>query len=171
MYAKALIAIAIVAAVSGGIYFIYSKGYSAGKAETVSAYAKRDNEALAKALADVERLQNEARALEAKHAQAQSAISENYEKELQNAQTQKDRDIAAARAGRLVLRIPATCPPASDSSQAGSAPAGPSGRDDRATSELSREISANLLSLANDADQVALQLKACQDIVRADRAL
>ncbi len=45
----------------------------------------------------------------------------------------------------------------------------PVGSDGPQTSELPREITADLLDLANDADEVAKQLAACQAVVLEDR--
>lgn len=130
-------------------------------------WQKRDNEALTKANAAIKRLEEEARASELRHAEDLNVISTGYQKELVNAKAQKDRDVAAARAGTLGLRFRAeggTCPGGT-----GQATASSGGRDGPATAELPSEIAAGLFALADDADEVVLQLTACQAVIRSDR--
>ena len=128
----------------------------------------RDNEELTKANADIKRLEEAARATEQAHTAALGKIAEDHQKEITDAAAQKERDVAAARAGRIVLRIPAACP----RPNGGGAPkvaAAPSLGDGGATAELPRQVVADLLSLADDADAVTRQLGECQAVVRADR--
>lgn len=109
-----------------------------------------------------------ARAQERAHVDAMAAIGANYAKGLHDAEKIRARDVAAARDGALVLRLPSSI---CGSGPGGAGPAGASaGRiDDPEGVKLPRAIAADLLSLAGDADQVADQLRACQAIVLSDR--
>jgi len=137
-------------------------------AEVRAEYLVRDNNALIEANAAIERLQEEARATEAKRVADMNVIASNYAKGYQNAETRRRADVAAARDGALVLRIPAAalCPGGSETGPPRPAAAG---GDGAATVELPRAVAADLLALANDADQVADQLRACQAVVISDR--
>lgn len=107
----------------------------------------------------------------AQEAQQQARITEigiDYAQKLADATDQRNKDVAAARAGALKLRIPPGNADNGSPSQAGtSSPGG----DGPARGELPPETAANLLALADDADQVAKQLGACQAIIAADRAV
>lgn len=141
---------------------------SAGHTEERAAWQKRENTELVTANAAIKRLEEEARDTERRHAEDLNEISTGYQKELVNAKAQKDRDVAAARAGALSLRIPSPCKGA-DGGQAGTATTGAGGRDAAAGTELPREVTAGLFELADDADEVVRQLTACQAVVSADR--
>ncbi len=129
----------------------------------------RENKELQDANASIKRLEEAARAAEQAHATELAKIGENHQKEIADAQAQKDRDVAAARAGRIVLRIPAPCK-AADGSQPAKTPAAPGVGDGGTTAELPRSVTEDLLSLANDADAVVRQLGECQAVIRSDRA-
>lgn len=118
------------------------------------------------AKAEIERLNNDARAKEAAGAAQQAAIGADYEKRLQDAEAQRAADVAAARSGRIVMRIPGACPAAGGSgAPTTSTPA--VGGDGRTTGELPGPIAADLLGLADDADRNTKQLTACQSVVNS----
>lgn len=101
--------------------------------------------------------------LEKEHEKLLIQIGIHYKKEFEDVEARRVRDVAAARAGTLRLRIPGSvCP--GPATQAGAAPAGSDGAE---AGELPREVAADLLTLANDADNVVNQLTACQAVVRA----
>lgn len=145
-------------------YWQNMAGHTAEKA----VWQQRDNDELRAANTRIHDLEEEARALEQRHATELAGISADYQKDLANAKAQKDRDAAAVRAGALSLRINTPCKDA-DRGEAGKAAAGASGRDAAATTELPREVTAGLFELADDADEVVRQLTACQKIVVEDR--
>lgn len=163
----------IIALIAAWLASLVGVGYwqnDAGHVDERSAWQARENDELQQANTTITRLNTEAREKEAIHAQQLADVSTNYQKEIQHAKDQRNRDVAAARSGALVLRYD-VAGQATDTSGAG-APGASTGRcDGQAGAELPREISANLLDLVNDADDVTRQLDACQQIVRADRAL
>lgn len=129
----------------------------------------RENNQIREANAKIMELQSLARAKERDWTTRLANVSSKYEKEIQDGKAQRDRDIAAALSGGIRLRIPtAPCVEAGRSS-APEAPSSPGKRDGGATTELPREITANLLALADDADSIVRQLTACQAVVIEDR--
>jgi hypothetical protein len=131
-------------------------------------WEQRENSELTAANAKIHDLEEQYRTEERRRAQEVADISTKYEKERTDAAAQKARDIAAARAGALRLRIPAACE-SPGGSDAGKAAAGAGERDGGATTQLPREITANLFGLADDCDVVARQLGAAQRVIRSDR--
>ena len=105
------------------------------------------------------------RAIEEANKREIDAIGASHAEKIKALQAQRDRDVRAARDGSIVLSIPSTCG-GSSSSETGTSSAGSHAE---ARTELPRETTANLLSLANDADEVVNQLTACQAILTADR--
>lgn len=161
------------AAALGALWYAYTtidgRGYARGKAETESRYQTRDNKALQDALARVQALQAEVRAREAQHQAAIDQIEAKRKQEAQDAKRQRDRDVAAARDGALKLRDPgAAAGTAHCDRSPGPAPGtAAAGSDDRAPGELSGAAAEFLLSLVHDADDVARQLGAAQQVIRA----
>lgn len=137
-------------------------------AEVRAEYLVRDNKALAEANAKITALNDAARATEARRVAEMSALATNYSKGFRDAEAQRQRDVAAARDGSLVLRIPASACGPGGGEAAAPRPAA-SGGDGATTTELPGALTADLLALAGEADQVVLQLTACQAIVTADR--
>ena len=141
----------------------------AGHTDERVTWQARENKELQDANASIKRLEEAARAAEQAHATMLAKIGENHQKEIADAAAQKERDVAAARSGRIVLRIPAPCKGANGSAAA-KTPATPGVGDGGATAELPRSVTEDLLSLANDADSVADQLRQCQKVILDDRA-
>lgn len=109
-----------------------------------------------------------ARANEAAHAAELETIQKQAQQEVKDAKDQRDKDVAAAHAGALVLRfIP-------DRGSGGlivpNVASGTAGSDGAAPAELPRSVTADLYALADDADAIARQLASCQSVVVSDRA-
>lgn len=151
--------------------------YDGGEVEAAS-WRKRELQQQSDFNAKVQKLQEEYRARERAGAERLAAVSADYQKELVNAKTAKDRAVADLRAGRLVLRDPGAAGCATGGGAAAPAGAGAGGRDGAPPGELPRaaegvlseRASEFLIGLASEADEVARQLAACQGVVRADRA-
>jgi hypothetical protein len=118
--------------------------------------------------AAIKRLNDKARAKERASVDAMAVLAANYSKGFHDAEARRVRDVSAARDGALVLRIPAAalCPGGGQAGALGPDPGGGAGPE---TVELPRTVTADLLTLANDADQVADQLRTCQQIAINDR--
>lgn len=102
------------------------------------------------------------------HADAIAKLGAKLARDAAVAEERRKRDLADALAGRLGLRIPASaCGAANAAAPEAGARAG--GSDGPATIELPRQITADLFTLANDADSVADQLRTCQAVIEADR--
>lgn len=108
-----------------------------------------------------------ARASEQAHGQALTVLDQNYQKAIQDEKAKSDRTVADLRTGALQLRSRFTCPansgsmPGPAASTAVDPPAGQRG--------LQPEDVRILVSEASRADQVVLQLQACQAVIRGDR--
>lgn len=130
----------------------------------------------ATAAAQFKALSDAARAAEQKHTADMAVLAADYERKLTDANKQRAADIAAVRAGTLRLRDPGapvpTCPGAtaqtaatpgrSDGAAPGGLPPAPAGL-------LSSQTSEWLVDFAADADDVARQLGACQQVIVRDR--
>lgn len=114
----------------------------------------------------IDRLNREARAKEAEHATELAALGDRYAKDVDALDARRRRDLVDARAGALRLRDPAARAPACPGAPAAPATA-PAAGDAPAPGELSGPAASFLLELANDADAVARQLAAAQDVIRA----
>jgi prophage endopeptidase len=139
------------------------------KAERV-AWQAREIEQNNRFAAATKKAEEDRRADEQAHAAAVDVIARSHAQEIEDARKQKDRDVAAARAGTVGLRFNASRDPAGGCKPSGPA-AGAGNGDGGATTELPREIAADLFALADDADEVVRQLSACQAVVRADRVV
>lgn len=140
--------------------------------ETVerSAWQGRDNTELVAANGKIKTLEEDARKAEQDKAAALTAISTDYERKLSDANKQRAADAAAVRAGSLRLRDPSAPGLHACGGLAAETAAGTGQRDGGAAGDLSAAASGFLLDLANEADDVARQLAACQRVVIEDRA-
>lgn len=100
-------------------------------------------------------------------AAAQEQAAQAYEQGKQHAQNEADATIAAYRAGSIRLRAQFTCFNSSVSNTTTSTGISDAARD----CGLSERDVSNLVRLSQRANEVAEQLKAAQDIIRADRAI
>ncbi len=131
------------------------------------AVLERDDQWRAKETEAIDKAKAAAKATEAAHAKELGGIRTKYQKEVADAKSKHDSDVANARSGDLGLRVPSNCPSAADVSGAA---AGSARGDGSSTVELPRETTASLYSLANDANAVADQLRACQAVIQSDRS-
>lgn len=106
---------------------------------------------------------NDARERERHLANVQATIAETLEKDKANALRKKDRVIADLRAGAFGLRDAVPVP-------AAGSPANTAGNCDAGTpAHVLRPFLEAVAALTAEADDVAVQLAACQAIIRADR--
>lgn len=106
---------------------------------------------------------NRIRELEREHSEKLALIGALYQKEFENAEAIRRRDVAAARDGALRLRVPGTLCPTAPGASTGSAASGGDGAEG---GELPPAVAADLLALVHDADRNTRQLAACQAVVR-----
>lgn len=146
------------------------KGYSLG--QTV-VRAEWQQQALAESItnaAKYKELSDKYRAMEQTNAARIAAVSKTYQSKLQGATNAKLAAESALRDGTLRLRLtePARCEASGDPAPTPSP--GAERRDGSATGELLGPTdSAFLVALASEADSVAIQLAACQAVIRSDR--
>lgn len=98
-------------------------------------------------------------------AKTQADIDTAYQKGITDGKVQLDSTLSDLRADVIRLRKRFSCTPASVQATAAGATVG----DDAEASGLQREDAEFLVRLASDADAIALQLKACQAVVKSDR--
>lgn len=141
----------------------------AGHVAERTEWQTRENGELRTANATIKALQEQARKDEQTHAAALAAISTDYERKLSDANKQRAADAAAVRSGSLRLRDPSAPGLRACGSLPAETAAGTGQRDGGAAGELSAAASGFLLDLANESDDVARQLAACQRVVIEDR--
>ncbi len=157
-------AFAVVAAFAAAVWWIRDTGVQAERAEWVAKMAT----AKAEWQAELDKANAANRATERQSAQAIANVSTYYQTELKNVQAQKTADRADVQRGSLRLFDPF------QSFRLGANPILPrSGeacttagrRDGDARGELSREVTGDLLDLANDANAIVSQLTAAQAVI------
>jgi hypothetical protein len=146
----------------------YLTGRSDGRALERSEWVSQQNSDLRTANQAIDAAHKKAREQEAQSAQKVAAVSTAYQKDLANANRAKDLALNALRAGGL--RVAVTGCQATDGGTGQAAPAAPGRDGGAATGFLAENDAAFLLSEASRADEVTLQLRACQAVIRADRS-
>lgn len=142
-----------------------------GRVAERTAWQTRENDELRTTNAKIKALEESARNAEQANAMALAAISTDYERKLSDANKQRTVDAAAVRSGSLRLRDPGSLGLRACGSLSAEASAGAGKRDGGAPGELSGLLAEFLISEANRADEVAIQLRACQAVVVSDRAV
>lgn len=149
-----------------------------GESAANLSWEARYNTEVSQAAQQIKTAEDAVRKAEQAHAAKLSYISATYQKELVDAKAQHARDLAAIRAGTIRLRDPAytapvpACPGAAPqtAATAGGCDGGKTGEFPGSSAGfLSGGASEFLIGLANDADDVARQLAACQRVVTEDR--
>ena len=143
-----------------------------GAAQVMVACQRTQAAESARATVAIQAAQTAARAREQQYAAGLATISTTYQEALTHAQTQHTADLAAIRSGALRLRVQypaaAAVRPGDGSASTTAATAG--GRDGSQGSDLPGSVAVDLLALADDADNIARQLAACQAVIVQDRA-
>jgi len=157
---------------------IYTQGRADERAELTAAYAERAAKAEAAAQARIRELEVKHRDKERQYADNLQTIGVKLSEVQQNAQRNETVLRARLATRDLILRDPGAR--SADKSCGGGVPqtaAAASGGDGGATSDvrsassgvLSDAASSFLVGIAGEADAVARQLAACQDVIRSDR--
>lgn len=149
-------------------------GFGAWRAEVGATgervkWQARENVELKAAKDAIKKLGEDARRIENARVDEMTILAINYAKGFQDAEARRLRDIDDARAGALRLRIPASACQGTGGSPAAETGPTASGGNGPQTVELPAKVTEDLLTLANDADIVANQLRACQEIIINDR--
>ena len=164
MYARLAIALVLLVA----FIATYVKGRNDGGKIVEADYAQRDLKASQDYAQKERQTVEKYRSQEANWQSQFVAASKEYQRRLANAETQKLADAAAVDAGRIRLLDPGTVGKACGDS-ATKTTASASGRNGGEGSELSAKAAKFLLSLTGDADALATQLFACQQILSNER--
>ncbi|WP_416242773.1 lysis system i-spanin subunit Rz [Azospira sp. APE16] len=166
---KALVIVLLSGLLIGAFYAYGQQQFGLGEKVERTAWLDRDNAALTKANDRIKELEDNYRAKEREHAQDMATALAKYQEDLKHEKAAKDRAIADIRSGDLRLRIPVACPEGAGGSTTAAPGPGAIGRDGETRAELSVQASEFLIGLASEADEVVLQLTACQAVVIADR--
>lgn len=116
-------------------------------------------------------LERKARTAEQASAEALANIDSAYQQGRADAQADTARTIADLHSGAIGLRERFTCPNTAQASGLPKASTSTGQRDAASAGGLRAEDARFLVQLADQADQVAQQLKACQAIVTRDRVM
>jgi len=168
MQAKAILALLGVVALLFALIGAYFYGRHDGAKINEAAWQKREAGINAQAGAEIAAADQRVLEAERVHASLLAKESAEYQQSLKENTDAKDRLIADLRAGNRKLSVPAACPAPGENTLSSAGP-GTGGGDATARAELSQEASGFLVELAAEADEVVLQLTACQGIVIADR--
>jgi prophage endopeptidase len=163
-----LIAGALAAILGYHLYTVHEArkaGFDEGFAEATEQCEARERAAKADYDKRVLALQQQKREAEQEQAAQLAIAGANYEKDLQDAQDQRKRDLAAAQSGAIKLRVAGLCPRAPDTSTSPETSTATAERDGAAGGELPAALTGRLLELADDANEVVRQLGACQAVV------
>lgn len=114
-------------------------------------------------------LEHAARSAELDYAAAMDKVATQFEQEKRNANIKTNRLIAQLRAGDLRLYDPAARSESACAGTTSATPASPGSGDGATAGGLSGAATEFLLGEAERADEIVLQLNACQGVVRADR--
>jgi hypothetical protein len=168
-------AIAIILLVAGALWYVSAeraKAYAAGEASERAKWQEREAKELAAANAALVAAQERAAAIQRQADDELAALDAEHQKELQHVQADHDRFVDDDFAGRVRVRgdiRAAACEGAArGTSPAAAAPAG--GGDGAAAAGLPDALSRAVArgdALAAEADEVVLQLTACQGVVRS----
>lgn len=162
LFRYAAVAVAVAAAIyawdryTGGLV---EQGYERGRAEVMAEVARRDNEQLKRAMAELRAAEQARVATERKARAALEALAAKHRKEMRDAAERTEALVAGARSGAVVLRDPGVegtgC--AADGGDAAPRAGGPAsaGAAGGAPGDLSGEAAAFLLELTGEADRVA----------------
>ena len=147
----------------------YFYGHHKGAEAEDVVWQARESKELAAANVAMQRAVADATVTVQHHMDALTSISSDYQTELQNAETQHTRDVAAIRTGAIKLRDSGatTVQPCPTPGTEATTPA--AGRDAPQGCELSSDFTEFLLVEADLADRNTEQLSACQSIVIEDR--
>lgn len=180
MNAAAIKFILVVLILAGSNWSSYRSGIRTENADRRAEVAELVREQTQR-LADIDKKHRTALAEElqrrlddqAKHQADMAALDAKFTKEMNDAKRKSDADVAAVRAGAVRVRDRFTCPSGSAASTSGAADqaGGTAGMGDGGTGRgFGPEDAAAVIAAADEGDRWAAQLRACQQIVRRDRA-
>jgi hypothetical protein len=178
VYVKLGLILAIVLSLAGSVVWVkseYDQAITAAKeserAKTLLETARRDNEQLAQARAEIDRLRAKVVVQEAEHQQRMVEMDQKATRELANERKRRDDFIGDVAAGRIRLfdpaarRADAECPSGGVETEAKDIATGRVGNGARGA-ELSGALASFLGSEANRADQVVHKVAYLQGVIR-----
>lgn len=163
-----LIAAALAGVVLYHVYEVHEArkaGYTEGFEAANQQCEAREKAAKADYDKRVEELQQKAKDAEQVQATQLAIAAANYQKDIQDAENQRKRDVAAAQSGAIKLRVAGMCPRAPDPGSSSAPASTASGGDGAQAGELPPALTGRLLGIADDGDATVHQLTACQAVI------
>lgn len=162
--------IALAAAGAGGGYVGWQMRDAGAQRDRV-AWEKTRKEEAVQAATEIDKAQRAARAAEQRAASDAASDAAHYQRVIDDAHAQRDRDVAAARAGAIRMRVSGGCRAVqADGGGSAAPPAAGSGDHGSTDAELPPETTGNVLGIGDDADAVVNQLAAAQQRLLFDQA-
>jgi hypothetical protein len=165
-YWKQLLVFAV--AITGIVYvynWTYSRGYNAAWTKHTTLESSRITQEANKTIT----LQNSTRSVEQRVQKAADAVGEAFNHTKESYLEQNTRIVDSVRSGSVRLRIPAH--PVNNDSARSAGTDTPIRADATNTCELSGASSEAILSIAADADAVAMKLNALQEYVQSTQSI
>lgn len=173
-WVKIVAYLVLVVSILSSVYFAlhkaYTWAYTNGVTATTAQWTARENVQLVTANNKIVQLEDTARQKERDYGINVANIVDTYETEKKNAKTETDATIGKLNNGLIKLRdkyatsSQATCASSTSATSADSA-----SNSQEAGTELSETAAKFLLGITDEADDVVLQLQACQALLVVDR--
>ena len=168
--AKIIALVALAGVIAAAAISAYSWAYKNGVQAERVAWQQSENEKLQQAIAHINGLNAKIREAERTHAFELQTVSNNYQQGLKNEKQNFNNAIASYRAGTISLRDKHATSNAPACAGATADAFTSSGRRDATEgANISQALAEFLIGLASEADEVTLQLTACQEVTRKDR--
>lgn len=162
--------VSILSSVYFALHKAYMWAYTNGVTATDLQWTTRENVQVVTANNKIVQLEQDARKKESEQGINVANIVDTYEKEKQNAKIENDATINNLNNGIIKLRDKYAASSTSTCSSSTSAIATNTPSDSQKTgTELSQTTAQFLLGLTNEADDIVLQLTACQALLISDR--
>ena len=158
------VVVAVVLAVTGAYFYGVNNGE---KSERVK-WQEREIAALEESNKKIKELTEAYRKKEQENVDKTNRIAAKLEAANKSIRERAAKDAADARSGALGLRFTVADARAVGNCPAEAGPSSPGSTNPKAV-ELPREITGSLFRIVNEADEVADQLRACQEIIVSDR--
>lgn len=166
----AILAVSLVVGVYYGLHKAYTWAYMNGVTATDKQWLARENTQIVAANSRIVQLETDARKKEHVQSVTVANIVDNYETEKRNAKVQTDVIISTLNSSIVKLRDKYATTRSNTCADQASATTTGTGSDNAKTgTELSNEATEFLFKLTGEANEVVLQLTACQALLVSDR--
>ncbi len=169
LWVKSLVILLLSALLVGMFLYYGQQQFGLGKKAERAEWLARETEQITAANLKIKSMEENYRQQEQDAATAIAVISSQHQRELHHVKADKDRVITDLRSGAYRLRIPVASAINTYGDNPSQAAPATNCRDGEARAELSGAAAEFLVGLASEADEVVVQLGACQAVINADR--